>query len=231
MKSYRENELKFYVISCIFVFLWIHFQDNAKVLNLWIVLNPLIISPVFYIFTFLLDSVYSSDIKFKIVFWNRGMPSRYVFDEIASKGYLPWFTKEEAKKAYEKIYDSMPNTQERYSYQAREWYKIYNKYQDKGIKPLEVNAIEYRMFRDINIATINLTVLYLLYYLLYQRIYWEYIIFLLLASILTNISARNKGKRWIYNVIAYDINAMSSTAAQENANKIHEINNSSKTWQ
>lgn len=121
----------------------------------------------------------------------------------------------------------MPKTQERYSYQARE----YSKYQDKRINPLEVNAIEYRMFRDINIATINLTVLYLLYYLLCQRIYWEYVIFLLLASILTNISARNKGKRWIYNVIAYDINATSSTVSQENANKIHKTNNFSKNGQ
>lgn len=140
------------------------------------------------------------------------MPSRYIFDEISSKGNLPWFTTEEAKTAYQKLYDSMPKTNERYAYQAREWYKIYNKYRDKEIKSLDVSAMEYRMLRDINIATINLTALYLLYCFLCQKIYWEYVMFLLLAVIITNISARNKGKRWVYNVIAYDINAASKAA-------------------
>ena len=209
MKDYRNNELKYYVISCIFVFFWMHFKSSVTMLDMWGVLNPLLASPVFYIFTILFDSLYDSNIKFKIIFWRKGMPSRRVFDDIFAKGNPPWFTSDEAKKAYAQLNEAMPKTNERYEYQAREWYKIYSKYRDKKIEQLDVSAKEYRMFRDINIATINLFVLYLLYCLLCQKVYWAYIVFLLLAFIVTNTSARIRGKKWVYNVIAYDINHQS----------------------
>jgi len=215
MKAYRENELKYYIISCIFVFLWIHFEGVDRILELWTILEPLLISPVFYIFSILLDSLYSSDAKFRIIYWNKGMPSRTIFDKIARDGALPWFTAQEARKVYKVIYDYMPKSNDRYDYQAREWYKIYIKYRDKSIESLDIVAKEYRMFRDMNIVTINLFIIYIFYCILSQKIYWTYIVFLLIATVITNLSARNKGYRWVYNVISYDMNTHIPNSADE----------------
>lgn len=206
MKDYRKNELKYYVIACIVIFIWVHFKNNISELTLWNIINPLIISPALYVFTFILDSVYDSDAKFKIIYGRKGKPSRRIFSEIADSGKLPWFTSDDAKDIYKDIYDGMPQGKACSDYQEEKWYGIYFRYRDKGIKALDTSAADFRLLRDINIATINLIVLYLIYCVLSQDIYYMYLALLIFAAVITNISARVKGKRWVYNVVSYDIN-------------------------
>lgn len=205
MKSYKEKELKYYVIFCIFVYLRIHFDENTTISNFWTLFEPLLTSPIFYIFAILLDSLYSSYAKFQIIYFGQGMPSRKIFDKIQN-GKLPWFTSEKVKSAYKDLYSSMPSGPERYEHQASQWYEIYIKYRDNGIESLDISATEYRILRDINIATVNLCIVYLVYSLICGKFYWAYIIFLIVAFLLTNLAARIKGYRWVFNVIAYDIN-------------------------
>lgn len=214
MKEYKTYELKYYVISCVFAFFWFHFKNSfqtdielSNLADIWSIINPILASPIFYIFTILLDSLYSSDAKFKIIFFITGKPSGRVFAEISTEGCPPWFSKNEAKKAYSDILKNIKAC-DKYSneYQEREWYKIYSKYREKSIESLDISAKEYRLNRDLNIATLNLILIYLAYALASKNFCFEYIVFLIIMFVITNMAARNKGKRWVYNVISYDIN-------------------------
>lgn len=224
MKSYQEKELKYYVISCIFIFLWVHFDNNSETINLWVALEPLLISPAFYIFTILFDSIYSSNMKFKLVHLGEGLPSEKIFTKIQTKDHLPWFTSEHAKSVYSDLYKSMPTTKQKSkSFQSGQWYKIYIKYRDKNIKALDVSAKEYRMLRDIYISTVNLIFLYITYCIFSKDFYMSYLSFLLISMIITNIAARNKGKTWVYNVIAHDINNLYTNEKREEEKEYHDL--------
>ena len=76
MKNYRDSELKSYVIAAILIYFitvngisGLLKQEDISILQLVIeLLNIAIISSSIYAFVFVLDSVYGSDLKRKLVF-------------------------------------------------------------------------------------------------------------------------------------------------------------------
>lgn len=66
---------------------------------------------------------------------------------------------------------------------------------------------DFRLCRDIYIATINVLVVYLVLCMITNMISLnvQYIMFLIVMMIVSNIAARNKGLKWVYNSLAHDI--------------------------
>lgn len=97
------------------------------------------------------------------------------------------------------------DTEENKLYQNHQWYIIYHKY--KNVEMVTTTSKDYRLCRDIYVATINILIVYMVLSLIFDivTINKEYIEFLIFMIIGTNLAARNKGKKMVYNVIAHDI--------------------------
>lgn len=213
IKSYREKELKMYIIACIFVLICITQDfslDKAEVdliINISKVLNTVLASSSIFIFVFISDSLFSSDIKQKIVtlFGIIKMPGNVIFDQIKDKCKDDRFTKEEVMIVYKNIYDDMPSDKkESNKYQNSKWYKIYSKHRDVSI--VFISNRDYLLCRDMVFATIMLSFLYLIGTALDLFDFSiTYLGFLGIMIVINIYATHLKARRFAYNVIAYDI--------------------------
>lgn len=214
MKDYRESELKSYVIATILVY-FIAVNGINGILNVeeisilqFIIqlLNAAIISSSIYAFIFVLDSVYGSDLKRKLVFLFTDEPGQIIFDTIReTKGDIR-FSTADIEKYYKNIYQQMPEDEKgKRIYQNQEWYHIYHRYRD--VEMVKTSAKDYRLCRDIFISTLNILIIYLALCVMSKIVEFNiyYIGFLVIMIIVSNVATRNKGKRWVYNVIAHDL--------------------------
>lgn len=214
MKSYRENELKHYVIAVILMYFvvvngvnsFINSGDTNTIKFIAEIFEIAIISSSIYAFVFVLDSIYSGKLKRKLVFaWMRE-PGMLIFEQIEKAKNDIRFTQTDVKKYYSDIYANMPeNRKENKVYQNQQWYSIYHNYKD--VEMVAASAKDYRLCRDIYIATINILIVYLFLCLASDIVIFNcrYIMFLIFLLVCTNIATRNKGKKWVYNVVAYDV--------------------------
>lgn len=213
LKDYREKELKMYIIACIFVLICLtkDFSINKssmdKMINLSELIDSVLASSCLYIFVFIADSLFSSDIKQKIVtlFGAIKMPGSIIFTEIKDKCKDKRFTKAEALEIYNDIYSNLPKEKKQsYQYQNSKWYKIYSKHRDVSI--IFISNRDYLLCRDMVSATIMIFFLYVLS--VEMRLFeynFTYVCFLG-AMFIVNINATHlKAKRFAYNVLAYDI--------------------------
>lgn len=107
---------------------------------------------------------------------------------------------------YKNIYNKLPEEKKkRRLFENQQWYKIYHQY--KYVDMVTVSGEDYRLCRDIYIATINIAIIYVLLCIVSDVVLLNlnFILFLLFMLIATNLAARNKGSKWVYNVIAHDI--------------------------
>ena len=70
-----------------------------------------------------------------------------------------------------------------------------------------ISAKDFRLCRDIFISTINIFIIYIVLCSISKIVVLNvyYTGFLLVMIIISNIATINKGKRWVYNVVAHDI--------------------------
>lgn len=214
MKNYRDAELKSYVIAAILIYFiaingigGVFIKEEISILQFVIELsNSAIISSSIYAFVFVLDSVYGSDLKRTLVFLFADEPGQIIFDTIKKRKNDIRFSNTDAEKYYNDIFAKMPeDEEEKKIYQNQQWYHIYHQYRD--IEMVALSAKDFRLCRDIYISTINISVIYIALCIMSEIVEFNmfYIGFLVIMIIISNIAARNKGKRWVYNVIAHDI--------------------------
>lgn len=219
MKEYRKNELKYYVIGNIMILLLIQGMFDglmAKVSNdavdiIETLLGSAIIGSIVYIYTFLLDSFMPSKAKDAIAYFPTGRPGDYIFTEIEQRNPDARFMKEQVQNKYSDVYKKICSLQaddekkELSKYQNSEWYKIYKTNQDD--ESVYTSQQDFLLIRDMGSMTIMLAAFYLAMVVL-RLISFDgrVVAFLIVEFLLSNFAAKNKAKRFAYNVIATDLN-------------------------
>jgi hypothetical protein len=212
LKDYRKKELKYYAMANILILLLLlgnlQFQADVATINIFntiiIVFEMAFISGTIFVFTFLSDSLFSSVLKEKLILYR--LPGKTIFSKIKEKNTEKRFTWEQANEIYKSVYDNLPkNKKERYIYENSEWYKIYNKHRD--VMMIKISNRDFLVCRDIYFTTIITIILYLVFVIIFKVIIFDcrYIGYLLCMLVVSNIGTRNKAKRFVYNVILYDI--------------------------
>lgn len=218
-KAYRKKEIPMLILGDILLLIYIlgifnfsSFTDeNIKWFDLIVtVLNSTILSSVLYLFTIVFDGIFNEKIKYKLVYLFFGkIPGETIFTKIKTKNNDIRFTFEELNQKHSEIYDSMPcKTKEKYIYENKEWYKLLSKNKENDM--VKKSHIESLMYRDLYSCNILVTIIYLLLSVVIKIVTFNvrYILCLLFISILLNIAARNKIKRFVYNVIASEMQSM-----------------------
>jgi hypothetical protein len=212
LKNYRNKELSYYIIANIAALLLLldffhfsQFEDNIQITEIISnILNVSIISSIIYVFTFIADGLFNSDIKIWLI--GGHSPGEKIFSKIQNGTFDKRFTCEEAQKIYSKIYELLPKEKkDKFVYENAEWYKIYNKYRE--VKMIMVSNRDFLLCRDIYFSTIVNIIIYLGLTFIFKTIVfdWRYIVYLSVMLILSNFGTRNKGSRFVSNVIALDI--------------------------
>jgi hypothetical protein len=212
LKDYREKELKYYAVANILILLLLlgnlQFQVDITTINVFTtiinILEMAFISGTIFVFTFLSDSLFPSVLKEKLVFYR--VPGETIFSNLKEKHTDKRFTWEQAKEIYKSVYDNLPeNKKEQYIYENSEWYKIYNKHRD--VMMIKISNRDFLVCRDIYFTTIITIILYFVLVLIFKVIIFDckYIGYLMCMLFISNIGTRNKAKRFVYNVISYDI--------------------------
>lgn len=211
IKDYRNKELVAYIIANALVLLIIlNILDLKEMLlsseNISKIINSFLITSCLSVFAYLGDSVLSGDIKDRLVDLWRGRPGGKIFTKMKDNNKDIRFTNEQVLEKYTEVYSNLPTTpKERYQYENSRWYSIYHRYQ-KVEKIYNANR-DYLLCRDMHIATYVMTVLYIAIGLLSSAVdvTWQCVLYEVGFLIVTNIAARQKAKRLVYNVIAYDL--------------------------
>lgn len=220
IKDYVDKELKSYIVGLnILLFLlnfnsWfkIDFSDNDLKIILQVeeiilpILEIVAVSSVVGVFVFIMDSIYSSEVK-DIVTLMKAIkkPGMKIFSKINNNKLRDErINNNEAKEQYKSIIDKIPKGKEKYGYENTRWYSIYNKYENE--KKILVSQRDYLLCRDLCVATISEGIL-VLGGMFLGIMPWSYKVFIVLGILylVTMISAYNKADRFCRNVIAKDI--------------------------
>lgn len=213
MKDYREKELKMYILACILFLICmtkgysLQMETGEKIMAISAVIDTTLSSSCIYMFVYISDALFSSEIKEKIVslFGLIKKPAYTVFTDIEKDNRDDRFLKTEVTKRYKDIYANMPEDKKQvYLYQNAKWYKIYSRNRD--VSMIYSSNRDYLLCRDMFISTISLSVLYILSIVVklfeFNIIYVLFLITMLFVNLLTT---HVKAKRFVYNVIAYDL--------------------------
>lgn len=217
IKDYREKELKMYIVANIFVLLVLsNIIDITSDSISWIdrlvkLVNTSLVSSAIYMFAFLADAVFSSDIKTKLLYLIGHLPGEVIFTSLRSENKDLRFSTEQLLKKYKEIYAAMPEDKtEKYRYENEQWYRIYNRYRDVAM--IFVSNREYLLCRDLYISTIIIFICYTSSCACLPLFSWNArsIVYCIIMIFITNIAAHVKGQRLVVNVIAYDLNISSN---------------------
>lgn len=213
MKDYREKELKMYILASVLLLICLtkgysmKMETGEKIVAIAAVVDTTLASSCIYMFAYISDAIFSSEIKDKLVsvFGLIKKPAYKIFSDIEKKDLDSRFLKEDAIKHYKNIYDNMPKDKEQADiYQNAKWYKIYSKHRDVAM--IYSSNRDYLLCRDMFISTISLSVLYILSIVTklfeFNKVYLLFLIIMLLVNLLTT---HIKARRLVYNVIAYDL--------------------------
>lgn len=213
MKDYREKELKMYLLACILLLICLtkgystKMETAEKLVAISAIIDTTLASSCIYIFVYISDALFSSEMKDKLIslFGLIKKPAYTVFSNIEKKDVDDRFIKTEAIKQYKDIYANMPNNKEQaYIYQNANWYKIYSRNRDVAM--IYSSNQDYLLCRDMFISTISLSVLYIISIIVKLFEFNTLYILFLLAMLLVNLLTTHiKAKRFVYNVIAYDL--------------------------
>jgi hypothetical protein len=220
LKNYRDKELRYFIIANIAVLLllsdFFHFSQFEiqiiEIISKFIKIS--IISSIIYVLTFVVDSLFSSELKILLI--GRHSPGEKIFSKIQNGTFDKRFNCEEAQKIYSKIYESLPKEKkDKFRFENAEWYKIYNKYREDTM--IMVSNRDFLLCRDIYFSTIINIIIYLcLTFLLKTIVFdWRYIGYLTVMLIFSNLGTRNRGSRFVSNVIAFDIANYNKTQKNE----------------
>lgn len=213
IKDYREKEQKMYIVANICVLILLSnmtYNTCDSILCIAILVklvNLSLLSSAIYIFAFLTDALFSSNTKMRLLYLGGRLPGETIFTSLRSENKDLRFTTDHLVEKYKEIYAGMPsNMDERYRYENEQWYNIYNRHRD--VDMIFVSNRDYLLCRDLYIATIVIFVCYLISCVCTPVFYLNIksIVYSIFMIIITNISARVKGQRFVINVVAYDLN-------------------------
>lgn len=218
IKEYRDKELKLYMIANLLLILatskiisYDEITGNIDYIKTIIgFLNISLISGFTSIITFLLDSMYSSNMKSKLlnIFNLIHPPGEMIFTDLFNNDYKDnRINYNDVVSVYSEIKSSIENmnSNDKRKYENSNWYKIYHKYRD--VDMIWQSNKDYLLCRDLFIASINIIIIYLIFSKILKVIVFSstYFISIIILAFISNISAHGKAKRMVYNVIAYDL--------------------------
>lgn len=212
IKDYREKEQKMYIVANIFVLILLSSLDDTLNYQMpWSdilakLVDTSLLSSTIYIFAFLADALFSSGAKMRLLYLAGHLPGETIFSKLKRKNTDLRFSTEHLLEKYKKIYDSMPTDNEKkYRYENDQWYRIYNRYRD--VPMIFVSNRDYLLCRDLYISTIIIFACYVISCSFLSVFNWniEAVLYLIFMILITNISAHFKGKRFVINVLAYDL--------------------------
>ena len=217
LKNYREKELPLYIISNILIFLVVHqfiqiytsdLYGSVELLSQ--IFASIVLSVIAFGLIFVIECLFTDELKRKLLylfsFFGKLNPPGYtIFSKIRDKDNDYRFTHKSLQEKYPLIYKNLPtNKKEQLRYENKEWYTIYNKIRE--VPMIHVSQRDYLLCRDIYISTLVILLLYTVVSALkLVNFNSHYLIFLIITSAITNIGANRKAKRFVYNVIAYDL--------------------------
>ena len=214
MKDYRKNELIYYALGNILIMLFFSGQlgqiltlNNETQIDIFkVVTESVFVLSIVSSYVFVLDSVLSGWIKFKIAYFGIGrLPGCTIFSKIKEKDDDPRFDHEDVMKCYEQIYLNMPEKNKR-KYENVHWNKIYLKDEKEDkVKTVQRNFL---LCRDLFIMTLFLCIIYFILIVGCEIgvLRYEVLIVLMVELLATNIAMREQGIEFAYMVIALDVN-------------------------
>lgn len=213
MKDYREKELKMYILACILLLICLtkgysmQMETGEKIVAISAIIDTTLASSCIYMFVYISDALFSSGVKDTLVslFGKIKKPACTIFLDIEKKDGDERFLKKDAMERYKDIYANMPeNMGEKDKYQNAHWYKIYSKHREVGM--IYSSHRDYLLCRDMFISTISLSVLYAIS--VFAKLFefnMIYTLFLGAMLVINLVTTHVKARRFVYNVIAYDL--------------------------
>lgn len=213
LKSYRNREIPMLILGNILVLLFFfgvfkipeNFSNDSEWISLALnILNSSILSSILYIFTLVLDGVFSEKFKSKLVYlFYCKSPGEKVFTEIMTNNKDNRFSYSQLKEKRPDIFLNMPSDKkEKFKYENNEWYKLLNKYRNEDM--VFQSHRDWLMYRDMYCSTVCVLIIYLILSLAFRVIPFNvnFVAFTIVLLLLLNIAARNKAHRFVYNVVA-----------------------------
>lgn len=216
IKDYRNQELKIFVLANVLMLLCIEkiitwdrlTGDDAQLFTLLLtIIDSAILLAIWYSFVFLADALFPTNIKNRIVYFGAPLPGQTVFTRLSTKKEDERFTQEQIKEKYKDVINNFPvSKKDKLIYENSKWYSIYNLYREKTM--VLVSNRDYLLCRDMTVSTVVIFVLYFIMVFAFKVFAFkiEALLYILAIFILTNWATRQKGKRYVNNVIACDIN-------------------------
>lgn len=214
IKNYRSKELLWYIIGQIFIIiicqnpniLFLKFSECHNTLVK--IISSTMFSSILAVFVFVFDAMFDDESKDICLYFGGCKPGECVFEDIKTNHKDYRYTKEKAMEVYKEIYMNMPDSKvKKRAYENEQWYKIYDKHRD--VSMVKNSHRDYLLCRDVYFLTIVMLAFYVLISLLLNSVVFSLRLFAfeILLLIISNIAARQRGKRYVANVIAYDIYA------------------------
>lgn len=212
IKDYRNKELLWYIIAQIFII--VIFQ-NPNILNFDLnewqeilikVITSTVFSSIVGVLSFVFDAMFGDELKYRLLYFWMRRPGEKVFENIKNKHSDYRYTKEKALEDYKDIYENMPESKSnKKAYENDQWYQIYSKH--RNVPMVFHSHRDYLLCRDIYFATIIIVVFYALFTFLLKVITfsWHLLVLEAVFLICSNVAARQRGNRFVSNVIAYDL--------------------------
>lgn len=220
LKDYTKDELaKYVLVNCIILLLIsgeLHI-DISQASNAVDILGgklfvDAVIVFIMYIYTFILNSMISDGCRKKMLWFCSPLPGETVFKEISETSMDKRFTSEKAMQIFSRIYEEIEKIEgeeNRRRYENQEWYKIYSEIKEESM--VFYSNREYLLLRDMYISTWFMTgISIILYFCGWIQMTICSIGFLAGLLFITNIAARQKSRRFVYNVVAAYIGKKSS---------------------
>lgn len=212
IKDYRNKELLWYIIAQIFII--VIFQNPNVLsfdLNEWQeilikVITSTVFSSIVGVLSFIFDAMFGDELKYRLLYFWMRRPGEKVFENIKHKHSDFRYTKEKALEKYKEIYDNMPESKaNKKAYENDQWYQIYASH--RNVSVIYNSHRDYLLCRDIYFATIIIVAFYALSTFLIKAITfsWQLLVLEVVLLICSNVAARQRGKKFVANVIAYDL--------------------------
>ena len=228
IKEYRKYELRDFVLVNVLLMLYfsgtlnIFFDSfgleevsNGALHMIGALFGNAFIATAVYIYVFIFDTLLTGNTKFKVAYCFKrdraGLPAETIFSELISGDLSDSrFTVADLQKTYDDVISNLNENnyskKERYRYENACWYKIYAKY-EKTEQKLWVSQKDFLLCRDMTMACLFLSVLYIIICILINEMKFSlaFAILMVIEAVLCDVAMRSKGKKFAVDVIATDI--------------------------
>ncbi|QOX62379.1 hypothetical protein FRZ06_02895 [Anoxybacterium hadale] len=212
LKSYRENEIKWYVLAYLLLVVVVCYPTTTQSVNIELatkietLITSTFLSGIVCSLAFVFDSLFSSQLKDILLYLGfTKMPGATVFTRIQENRLRDLrINIDGAQSRYKEIIESMPSSKEKQRYENSKWYSLYSAHKE-DVRVLSVHR-DFLLCRDLYTTTVSLTVLTLIMMAISLLPFsWIILGYLLIMLVVTNIAAHNKASRFVNTVIAVDL--------------------------